>query len=49
VRPVNPGTGKTFIGKAGGIQTFNDTPLVQDDLGTVWVMLPPGKFEYVFN
>ena len=49
VRAVNPGTGKTFIGKTGGIQTFNDTPLVQDDLGTVWVMLPPGKFEYVFN
>ena len=42
-------TGKTFTGTVGGIRTFNDSKLIQDDMGTVWVVIPPGKFEWVYN
>ncbi|MFM8994882.1 MAG: alpha-amylase family glycosyl hydrolase, partial [Bacteroidota bacterium] len=49
VYPANLSTGKTYVGQKGGIQTFNDTPLVLGDLGTVWLMIPAGKFEYVHN
>ncbi len=47
--PIEMKTGKTFIGTVGGIRTFNDSKLIQDDMGTVWVVIPPGKFEWVYN
>jgi hypothetical protein len=47
--PIDLKTGKTYIGIVGGIRTFNDSKLIQDDMGTVWVVIPPGKFEYVYN
>jgi glycosidase len=45
----NDPTGKLFTGIVGGIKTFNDSKLIQDDMGTVWVVIPPGKFEWVYN
>jgi glycosidase len=45
----NDPSGKTFTGTVGGIKTFNDSKLIQDDMGTVWVVIPPGKFEWVYN
>ncbi len=47
--PIEMKTGKTFTGIVGGIRTFNDSKLIQDDMGTVWVVIPPGKFEWVYN
>ncbi len=47
--PIEMKTGKTFTGTVGGIRTFNDSKLIQDDMGTVWVVIPPGKFEWVYN
>jgi glycosidase len=47
--PIDLKTGKTYTGIVGGIRTFNDSKLIQDDMGTVWVVIPPGKFEYVYN
>lgn len=47
--PIEMKTGKTFVGTVGGIRTFNDSKLIQDDMGTVWVVIPPGKFEWVYN
>lgn len=49
VRPVDLKSDKTYIGNVGGIRTFNDSKLIQDDLGTVWVVVLPGKFEWVYN
>jgi glycosidase len=41
--------GKSYLGVVGAVHTFNDSPLLNDDLNTYTVVIPAKGFEYIFN
>jgi glycosidase len=41
--------GKSYLGIVGAVHTFNDSPLITDDVNTYSVVIPAGGFEYIHN
>ena len=41
--------GKSYLGIVGAVHTFNDSPLITDDVNTYTVVIPAGGFEYIYN
>jgi glycosidase len=41
--------GKSYLGIVGAVHTFNDSPLVTDDVNTYTVVIPAKGFEYIYN
>jgi glycosidase len=41
--------GKSYLGIVGAVHTFNDSPLITDDVNTYTVVIPAKGFEYVYN
>lgn len=41
--------GKSYLGVVGAVHTFNDSPLLNDDVNTYTVVIPAKGFEYIFN
>ena len=42
-------SGKSYLGIVGAVHTFNDSPLITDDVNTYTVVIPAGGFEYIYN
>jgi len=41
--------GKSYLGIVGAVHTFNDSPLITDDVNTYTVVIPAKGFEYIYN